>query len=99
LELLAELHGEKVSDAPTELIANIGARRKLTSQLTVMGAVGRAVRGSPDERPRLLLYVGLQFNLPGRYAFEKAERRSARRQPPSWWPGDMPSRAAASGHP
>jgi hypothetical protein len=83
LELLAELHGEKNPDAITELIANIGARHKLTSQLTAMGAVGRAVRGSDDERARLLLYVGLQFNLPGRYSFETAARRSASTWPPS----------------
>ena len=72
LEMLAELHGQKTPGAATELIANIGARQKLNHQLTLMGAVGRAVHGDPDERPRVLVYVGLQFNLPGRYAFEEA---------------------------
>jgi hypothetical protein len=81
LELLAELHGEKTPGDATELIANIGARQKLTPRLTLMGAVGRAVHGSLDERPRLLLYTGLQFNLPGRYSFEEANRRSARARP------------------
>jgi hypothetical protein len=29
----------------------------------------------PDERPRLLLFAGLQFNLPGYYKFDSRESR------------------------
>ena len=67
LELLGELHGEK-GDEATELIVNGAARYQATSRLTVMLAVGHAVRGSPD-RPRLLVYAGLQVNTPDRFDF------------------------------
>ena len=67
LELLGELHGEK-GDEATELIVNGAARYQATSRLTVMLAVGHAVRGSPD-RPRLLVYAGLQVNAPDRFDF------------------------------
>ena len=69
LELLGELHGERRGAEPTELIVNVGGRQKLTRQLILMLAVGRAVHGVPAERPRLLLYAGLQLNLPGFYKF------------------------------
>jgi hypothetical protein len=75
LELLAELHGERRGSEPTELIVNVGGRQKLTRHLILMLAVGRAVHGVPDERPRLLLYAGLQLNLPGIYRFDHADGR------------------------
>jgi hypothetical protein len=68
LELVSELHGEK-GDGATELIVNGGARYQATSRLTVMLAVGHAVRGSPADRPRLLVYAGLQVNAPDRFNF------------------------------
>ena len=40
-----------------------------------MLALGRAVHGVPDERPRLLLYAGLQLNLPGFYRFDHPDGR------------------------
>ena len=72
LELLGELHGEKGDDA-TELIVNGGARYQATARLTVMLAVGHAVHGSPD-RPRLLVYAGLQVNAPERFDFSPPHR-------------------------
>jgi hypothetical protein len=71
LELVGELHGERRGAEPTELIVNLGGRQKLTRQLILMLAMGRAVRGAPDERPRLLLFAGLQLNLPGYYKFDQ----------------------------
>jgi hypothetical protein len=68
LELLGELHGEKADDA-TELIVNGGARYQASKQITVMLAIGHAFHGSPAERPRLLVYAGLQVNAPGRFDF------------------------------
>ena len=75
LELLAELHGERRGSKPTELIVNVGGRQKVTHQLILMLAVGRAVHGVPDERPRLLVFAGLQLNLPGFYRFDKPDGR------------------------
>jgi hypothetical protein len=75
LELLGELHGERRGSEPTELIVNVGGRQKLTRQIVLMLAVGRAVHGAPDERQRLLLFAGLQLNLPGFYRFEQPEGR------------------------
>jgi hypothetical protein len=75
LELLGEIHGERREGEPTELIVNLGGRQKLTRQIALMAAVGRAVHGAPDERPRLLLFAGLQLNLPGYFNFaERAAR-------------------------
>ena len=75
LELLGELHGERRGAQPTELIVNVGGRQKLTHQVILMLAVGRAVHGVPDERPRLLLFAGLQLNLPGYYKFYRLDHR------------------------
>jgi hypothetical protein len=75
VELLAELHGEGRSGTRDQLLLNVGARPKLTKQMILLLAAGRAIRGVEDERPRLLLYTGLQFNLPGQYSF-KASRSS-----------------------
>ena len=70
LELLAEIHGERRGDDPTELVLNFGAREKLTKQLILMAAAGRAVRG-PEDKPTLLFYAGLQINMPGQFLFDK----------------------------
>jgi hypothetical protein len=70
LELLAELHGERPNGGPTEWIANVGARPKLTRQMILLLAVGRGLRGPAGDRPHLLLYTGLQLNLPGLYSFK-----------------------------
>ena len=75
LELLGEIHGERRGAEPTELIVNVGARQKLSRQIILMAAVGRAVHGAPDERPRLLVFAGLQLNLPGYFNFGKPETR------------------------
>ena len=74
LELLGELHGERRGPEPTELIVNVGGRQKLTRRLILMLAVGRAVHGIPEEKPRLLVYAGLQVNLPCFYRFDQPER-------------------------
>lgn len=73
LELVGELHGEQ-ADGATELIVNAGARYQATRRLTVLLAVGHAVTGSPSERPRLLLYAGLQVNAPDRFDFALPRR-------------------------
>jgi hypothetical protein len=70
LELLAELHGERHASVPGELIANVGGRLKLTRQAILMLAAGHGVRGAAEDRPHLLFYAGLQFNLPGLYTFK-----------------------------
>jgi hypothetical protein len=78
LELLAELHWESQADARDEVIVNVGARPKLTRQIILLFAVGRAIRGPAEERPRLLLYVGMQMNLPGLYSFHSEATRTRR---------------------
>ena len=67
LELLGEVHGETMTDSPTELIVDVGGRQMITRHLRLLVAAGTAVHGSHEERARLRLYVGLQMNLPGRY--------------------------------
>jgi hypothetical protein len=74
LELLDELHGEQSSTSPVELIVNVGARQKILRQIAVLAAVGTAVHGLRDDRTRFRLYAGLQFNLPGQYAFGPRSR-------------------------
>ncbi len=68
------MHGEQRAGGPAELIANVGGREKLTRQMILMLAVGRAVHGVPGDRPRLLVYAGLQFNVPGLYSFKTMAR-------------------------
>jgi hypothetical protein len=77
LELLAELHDEqsRERDAPADVVANVGAREKLTRQVILLFAAGRRLRGTPEEKGRLLLYAGLQFNVPGLYTFPRPELR------------------------
>ena len=70
LELLAEVHGERQQDDATEWIVNVGARPKLTRQTILMLALGRGLSGRAGDRPHLLLYTGLQVNLPGLYSFK-----------------------------
>jgi hypothetical protein len=70
LELLGEVHGVAPEGEPAELVLNAGARRKITRQLTLMLALGHAVRGRDQDRPRLLVYAGVQFNLPDAFDFD-----------------------------
>ena len=67
LELLAELHAQATRGQPSELIVNVGARPKLTRQLTLLMSVGRTLHTGRGNPARALAYVGLQFNVPGRY--------------------------------
>jgi hypothetical protein len=78
-ELVAELHGERVTDESTELIAVGGGRLKLTSTMLVLMAIGHSVRSLPDEGPRTYAYAGLQFNLPRQFIFERDVGRRPRR--------------------
>jgi hypothetical protein len=70
-ELLGEVHGEGSSPSQSEVIVNVGGRQKITPRLLLMAAAGTAVRGVPGERPRLLVYAGVQFNLPGQFQFSE----------------------------
>lgn len=72
LELLGEVHGEKTDTSPTELIVNGGLRRKFTRRATLMAAVGHAVAGPAEDKPGLMVYAGLQLNLPD--AFDSSAR-------------------------
>jgi hypothetical protein len=61
LQLLSECSG--VSDASlrsTELICQLGARKDVAEQFTLLGAVGTAVAGNVPERTQLRMYLGLQ---------------------------------------
>jgi hypothetical protein len=78
-EVLAELHGERVTDQSTELVAVGGGRFKLTSRMIVLMAIGRSVRSLPDEGPRTYAYAGLQLNLPRLFTFEPQGGRLPRR--------------------
>ena len=78
LELLADLHGDHVIAAPTELIVVGGARVKLTSTMIALVAVGRSARSLPDEGPRTYAYVGVQLNLPRQFSFERDIALAAR---------------------
>ncbi len=69
LEVVGEAHGERSKHSPTELIIDLGARQKITLQLTLLIATGTAVHGFSGERVRLRLYGGLQFDLPWQYVF------------------------------
>jgi hypothetical protein len=70
LELLAEIHGDKVNGESTALIAVGGGRFKLTTTAFVLLAVGHSVRSLPDQGPRTYAYMGLQFNLPHQFVFD-----------------------------
>jgi hypothetical protein len=74
LELLGELHGDRIGTEPMELIVNAGGRQQITRQITLLVAVGMGVHGSRGERLRLRLDMGLQFNLPHRYTFTHSTR-------------------------
>ncbi len=77
LELLGEVHGEKEDGATSELIVNGGGRFKATPRLTLMLAAGHAFHG-PEDRPRLLVYAGLQLNLPDTFDFAPPPRARSR---------------------
>jgi hypothetical protein len=53
------------------VLLNGGLREKITCQIMLMLAVGRAVTGDAEERPRLLLFGGVQLNLPGLFHFSE----------------------------
>ena len=60
LELLAELFGiASRSFDRDELILNVGARRKLSRNATLLMAIGRDVRNAPGEHLQLIGYFGL----------------------------------------
>ena len=77
LELLAELHAEK-GRSGSEIIANAGARPKLTRQIVLLLAAGRGFHGPEGEHTRFLCYAGLQFNLPGLYVPTDLQQTGAR---------------------
>ena len=79
LELLAELHGEHVTDESTGLIAVGAGRFKLTSTMIVLMAIGHDVRSLPDEGPRTYAYAGIQLNLPRQFNFDREVGRRPRR--------------------
>jgi hypothetical protein len=68
LELLAELHAEATRRQPSEWIANVGARPRLTERLTLLMAAGHTTHTGRGKPSRILAYAGVQLNLPGRYA-------------------------------
>jgi hypothetical protein len=79
LELVGEVHGETADAAPTEWIVNVGARQKLGRKLTLLVAVGHAFSGVEEDRPRLLTFLGLQFNLPHLYDWSRPPESAAAR--------------------
>jgi hypothetical protein len=78
-ELLAEIHGERVTGEATELVAVGGGRLKLTSKMIVLLAIGHSVGNLPDQEPRTYAYGGLQLNLPRLFVFEPDVGRQPRR--------------------
>jgi hypothetical protein len=68
-ELLGEVVGERNDGAQAELGFDVGGRQRITKQITLLGAVGTAFRGDAEERTRLRVYAGLQFNLPHKFEF------------------------------
>ena len=78
-ELLGEVHGDRSGTAPIDLIVDVGARQQLTNQITFMVAAGTGVHGARDDRLKLRLDVGLQFNLPGRYTVSHSRPRPVAR--------------------
>jgi hypothetical protein len=79
LELLAELHGEKLSEPAAALFLTAGARYKLTTTMILMAAAGRTIQPVGAEGARVYLYTAIQFNLPGQFVFEQAHPRGPRR--------------------
>jgi hypothetical protein len=78
LELLAELHGERVKDEPAGLMAVGGGRLKVTSKAIVLIAIGHSLRSLPDDGPHTYAYIGLQLNLPRQFMFEPERGRRPR---------------------
>lgn len=85
LELLVEVHGERPDGEEMELVANGGARYKITRRLQLLLSAGRQIGRAAASHDPLLLYGGLQVNLPDLYSFDT---------PPASVPG--PARAAAA---
>lgn len=83
LDLVAEVHGENAAGLATELIVNGGARGRITRQVALMMALGRAVHGRPEDKPSLLVYAGVQLTLPDAFDFAAppAPRRYRRPAP------------------
>jgi len=70
LELVGELHGEQSTGEQTTVLANFGARPKLTRHTLLLLAAGRSVHGPVERGTHLYLYLGLQLNLPDQYSFK-----------------------------
>jgi hypothetical protein len=66
-ELFGELHSEKDGSTPAENIANIGARKKISKRIVLLGSGEAGVNGPSEERVHLRVYVGPQLSLPGQY--------------------------------
>jgi hypothetical protein len=71
LELVAEIHGEHVTDESTALMAVGGGRLKLTPTKILLVALGHSIRSLPSEGPRTYAYAGLQLNLPHQFVFDR----------------------------
>jgi hypothetical protein len=67
LELLGELHADKDGSEPALMIVNVGARKQLSKQITLLASGGSGVKGPSSERIHLRVYAGLQLNLPRQF--------------------------------
>ena len=65
-ELLGELHATRTGPILDEFIFNIGTRKQLTPQISLLFSAGRTLHNTSAELPFSRLYIGLQFNLPHR---------------------------------
>lgn len=63
LELLGEIHTEKVTGTDREVFVDVGARPKLTQQMVVLLAAGHTIHGARSEQ-RSFVYAGIQLHLP-----------------------------------
>jgi len=63
IELLAELHDQKIVRQPQDtLTLNFGARWDLSESYTLMFSAGRDLHSSINEKSTLLTYLGLQMH-------------------------------------
>ncbi|HEX8955301.1 MAG TPA: hypothetical protein VF798_03450 [Burkholderiaceae bacterium] len=61
-EVMAELHEERaVNSAQQELIANVGTRRDLSENVTLLVSAGRDLHNTLSEKNNFLSYLGLQL--------------------------------------
>ena len=75
VEVVGELHGERIGAEPSELFVDVGVRKSITPQMTLLFAAGRTVH-NPSGQPSIFrLYVGIQFNLPRSYEATRAIHR------------------------